>query len=528
MNKTIIININGIVFHIEEDAYEILRAYMTEVKMHFAGSPDSTEITTDIENRIAEMFTEILERDKRQVIFPSDVQAVTAQMGHVKDFDQESATGDNEEAFFTRENSAGPKKLFRDADDRLISGVCSGLAAYFDTQTLWIRLAFLLAFLGFGTGLFLYIILWIVMPVARTRAEKMAMRGEKPNLQNFKKNFDEEMEHLRDGVNRMTREARPFLYKVRDFLGELFTHIGRFLNSGGKIIIKAIALFFLAIFLFGLVIAVGSLVAVTGFWSGVETSFFPMNVLDPDFRNMLLTAAAFTAIIPVLALILFIIRIVFNARAINRTVSFTLLIVWIVSLSVTVFYAAKTASDFSNVAELDENIALVPKPLYVLEENSNVLSREDSLRYGLTGSEMRGRLRFDGLNRVGLPENLRITIERADGDQPLIVRTSSAMGRNYETALGRTRKIQYHIAQRDSVIGVDPGAILAKGELWRDQKVSLTLKLPLNSRIRINGDVERYMRNVDYWSCDDENGSRPHIFTMTTVGLTCRPDTVKN
>src|SRR5690606_18705577 len=89
MNKTIIININGIVFHIEEDAYEILRSYMTEVKRHFAYSTDNEEIVQDIENRLAEMFTERLTEQSKQVIVQQDVVDITARMGNVNDFDVE-------------------------------------------------------------------------------------------------------------------------------------------------------------------------------------------------------------------------------------------------------------------------------------------------------------------------------------------------------------------------------------------------------------------------------------------------------
>src|SRR5206468_3448432 len=96
MNKTIIININGIVFHIEEDAYEILKNYMTDVKRHFSNSADSLEITTDIENRIAEMFSEILQRENKQVIVEHDVAGVVEQMGTVADF--EIADEDNKSA----------------------------------------------------------------------------------------------------------------------------------------------------------------------------------------------------------------------------------------------------------------------------------------------------------------------------------------------------------------------------------------------------------------------------------------------
>src|SRR5450432_1649510 len=86
MNKTIIINMNGIIFHIEEDAYEILKNYMTDVKRHFLDSADSLEITTDIENRVAEMFTEILAAEGKQVIVEQDVHKVISQMGTVEDF----------------------------------------------------------------------------------------------------------------------------------------------------------------------------------------------------------------------------------------------------------------------------------------------------------------------------------------------------------------------------------------------------------------------------------------------------------
>src|SRR5471030_2852163 len=115
MNKTIIININGTVFHIEEDAYEILKSYMTDVKRHFLNSADSLEITTDIENRIAEMFTDILARDNKQAIVEQDVAAVIEQMGSVADFEtpEEGAPTDN----YTY--NTGTRTLFRDGEDHL-------------------------------------------------------------------------------------------------------------------------------------------------------------------------------------------------------------------------------------------------------------------------------------------------------------------------------------------------------------------------------------------------------------------------
>src|ERR1700739_4627311 len=228
MNKTIIININGIVFHIEEDAYEVLKNYMTDVKRHFMNSADSLEITTDIENRIAEMFNELLARENKQVIIEQDVKEVIGQMGTVADF--ERSEQDTEPSFTdTYYNMGATRRLFRDPDNHLVAGVCSGIANYFDINPVWIRLAFALIVFAGGAGIILYIILWIVIPKAMTRADRMAMRGEKQNLEGFKRNFEHEMAGMKQNFADFHNEARPFVYKARDFSGDFAHHLGNFI-----------------------------------------------------------------------------------------------------------------------------------------------------------------------------------------------------------------------------------------------------------------------------------------------------------
>src|ERR1700710_2207044 len=233
MNKTIIININGIVFHIEEDAYEILKKYMTDVKRHFINSADSHEITTDIENRIAEMFSEILERENRQVIVEQDVNSVVEQMGSVADFESAESDGKADQTTYTYNNREG-RRLFRDPDDHLLAGVCAGIANYFDMDPVWIRLIFAFCVLLGGSGLLLYFVLWIIVPKAVTRADRMAMKGEKQNLQGFKKNFEDELSSVRQNLSNFGHEARPFVYKARDFFGDFFHHLGIFLSGTGR------------------------------------------------------------------------------------------------------------------------------------------------------------------------------------------------------------------------------------------------------------------------------------------------------
>lgn len=197
MEKTIIINIGNTIIHIEESAYDTLKTYLNEVKLYFANHADDLEIVTDIENRIAELLTEQLEAQKKQVVDAADVKHVVAQMGSVKDFD--TIEENEEEPIFQSgyQHQYAEKKLYRDMDDRVVAGVCSGIAHFLNTDAKWIRVAVLLmAFLG-GFGILVYMILWIIMPKAKSRIEKMEMKGEPANLQGFQKNLDEELQAVK-------------------------------------------------------------------------------------------------------------------------------------------------------------------------------------------------------------------------------------------------------------------------------------------------------------------------------------------
>ena len=176
MKKNISINISGIIFHIEEDGYENLRKYLDSIKRYFASFEDSSEILSDIESRIAEIFLAKLNEGK-QVITAEDVSSLTATMGSVSDFkaaeEQELGTGEfaSAESKNNQSQSSGSatkeasKKLFRDKKRKIAGGVCAGLGHYFNVDPVWPRLLFALLVLGsYGSLLIVYIILWIALP----------------------------------------------------------------------------------------------------------------------------------------------------------------------------------------------------------------------------------------------------------------------------------------------------------------------------------------------------------------------------
>ncbi|MGV8880155.1 MAG: PspC domain-containing protein [Sphingobacteriaceae bacterium] len=530
MNKTIIINISGVIFHMEEDAYELLKSYMTDIKRHFSNTPDSLEITNDIENRIAEMLSEILKRENKQVIVTADIQEVIAQMGTTEDFISEDENSQQEEAYT---DFSANRKLFRDPDDHLLGGVCTGIANYFNIDSVWIRLVFALSFLLAGSGILLYVILWIIIPKALTRADRMAMKGEKIDLQGFKRNFDEEIKNVRTVLSDTHQKAKPFLYKSRDFISDFFDHLLTFIGGTGKVVLKVFGIGLLVIGFLMFVGFSGLFIGVVVFGES-HIAQFPFNIINPAYSNMMYISAFLLVIIPLIALILFTISVVFNRRSLNRSAGFILLLIWLVAFSFVIFYSAKTGADFRSKAAFNQTINLQPAAAgtYYLRLNTiKDFSPADSVKLGL-GKTFSGKVILNDDNDwiEEAPENVNIYIERADVAVPVLIETISAHGKNYEEALEHARSTQYNFVQQDSLLTFDSQLRNNQMTLWRNQRIKLTLKIPLNSRLVIPQTLNRYLNNVNFWDCidPDNNEKDPSAhFVMKEGGMECWKDTLK-
>lgn len=530
MNKTIIININGTVFHIEEDAYEILKAYMTNVKRHFMNSADSLEITTDIENRIAEMFNEILLKEGKQVVVDTDVQNVIDQMGHVEDF--EEFTDDNADGNTFNYNT-GERRLFRDPDDRIISGVCSGIANYFNMQPVWIRLAFALTFFFFGSGLLLYIILWIVIPQAVTRADRMAMRGLRPDLQGFKINIQEEMNAMRGHFSNLQQEARPFVYKARDFAGDFAHHLAQFLRGAGKILVKILGIVALLMF-FGMAIAlVVTLVAFVGFGQARYSHLFPFTIVENHHARWIYLSAFFTAFIPVMVVILVLISGIFHTRPVSRSSATTLLIVWLFALCTFIFYAAQAAGDFKTRASFTQTIKLTPTKdnVYHLTLNDvKYLTHEDSVRLNVN-DQFHGMIIKNNDDDDPEPRNVNINVIQSDNNQPELVEEFSAQGSDYETALMNARNTSYLFVQKDSILQFNDRLTRKHDDMWHAEEIDVTLKLPLNAKVVVDENLNDRigMNGLNVHDCKENNklnNATSAVFIITNNGAQCKIDTV--
>jgi len=201
MNKLIQVNIGGLVFQIDEGAYLKLDKYLSSIKRKYEKEEGGKEIISDIELRIAEVFNENAELGK--AIMMEDVDRIIEMMGQPEDFEEAS----DEEVYSERETKRS-RRFFRDGENRMLGGVCSGFGAYFDIDPLWIRLAFVAAFFFGGSGLLLYIVLWIIMPEAKTTTEKLEMKGERVTISNIERSIKGGARQFTDKTNEMGREIR--------------------------------------------------------------------------------------------------------------------------------------------------------------------------------------------------------------------------------------------------------------------------------------------------------------------------------
>ena len=193
MKKTISINLNGMLFNIDDDAYNRLEEYLRLIEAHFKDHDESDEIMNDIEARIAELLSERLGGAKKAVSL-NDIDEIISIMGNPDEFDESGQEHQNKQQYHY---SYRTRRLYRDPDNRILGGVCGGMGAYTNVDPVIFRIIFVIIFFGFGAGLLIYLVLWVVIPEATTTAQKLEMRGDPVNVSNIGSFIREEFENVK-------------------------------------------------------------------------------------------------------------------------------------------------------------------------------------------------------------------------------------------------------------------------------------------------------------------------------------------
>ena len=353
MKKTLTVNLGGTVFHIDEDAYRLLDNYLSNLKMHFRKDVGADEIVDDIERRISELFAEKLTAGS-QVITIEEVEEVIARMGKPEDIeavDTDTAstshngtnTGSSYGSGSWNADSANQatasvhRRLFRNPDDKMLGGVVSGLAAYLGWDVTLLRLLLLVILVcGYGTLIPVYIVCWLVIPEARTAAEKLSMRGQAVTVENIGKTVTDGFEKVSNGVNDYMKSDKPrtLLQKAGDTLVMI---VGLFLKVCLVIfaIICSPVLFifgvvFVALLFAAIAVAIGGGAALFSLFPMIDVVIpsSPLSAIVMYIAGILLVG------IPLISLVWAIFSQLFKWQPMHSGLKWTLLILWIVSAAV--------------------------------------------------------------------------------------------------------------------------------------------------------------------------------------------------
>ncbi len=335
MKKVLNITIGGVVFTVEEDAYEALSDYLDSIKAHFSKDKDGDEIVEDIETSIAEKFGK--RKNKDAAITHRDVSAVIDEMGTLKDFkklsEEEEDEEDNEKTA-EKNKDFSKRKLYRDPDDVIIAGVASGLAAYIGVETVFVRLVFFISIFFGGLGVVLYVLLWMLMPVAETTAQKLEMRGERITLHEIEKSVKKEVDKLKKkdltSVKNGARNIEAFLQKLFSALGKIFWLLVKILQKGGGAALVLVSISGVFVLSFGLTWQLTG-----GVIPNTTYTLSDFLILTPVMQNLFVVSVYFLVLVPLLLVFSLGYSLLRKRVFLSLPTVLLLLILWFASLGVT-------------------------------------------------------------------------------------------------------------------------------------------------------------------------------------------------
>jgi phage shock protein PspC (stress-responsive transcriptional regulator) len=521
MKKSIKINLGGLVLHVDDDAYDLLRNYLDQIQLRFDQVPGESEILNDIETRMAELFQEKLVPGK-EVINLADAREVVGIMGKPEEIgdagEEESGPAITPPPYSTR-----GRRMYRDPSNQRIAGVCSGLAAYFKMDPLFIRILFVVFTLAYGAGILIYFILWAGVPEARSAAEKLEMYGEPVNVYNIERQVRQEYPY--------DPAAPEFQQPVRR--SSQGTIIGRLVKGFAKIILvffKIIGFIIAFSFIIAGIAILGSMIglAVSGKAWFVNSDWNLNNIGFNEAMQFFVSPTAATigviglillVAIPLIGLIYGMVKINFRFKARDRIGAFSLSGIWVITLIVLIVlginegvqYATEGRTTVESQLVIPHNKKLIIKALpYPTEESDNLAELDYHNDFWISRQN-------DSVNLLIRPT---VRIEYSEDSVAGISTKKTARGANYRDARRFAEGINYACTVKDSTLVLDPVYRLSQHDRFHAQEVEITIDLPAGTSVYLDNSLKYLLSSVqnteDTWSGDlvgDE-------WIMTPDGLT--------
>lgn len=530
MNKTVNINLAGIFFHIDEDAFLKLKNYLDAIKHSFTDSQGRDEIIQDIEARIAELFAEKRETDK-QVIGMREVDAVIEIMGQPEDYKVDDDIFEDEETSHssysnTKHTEAKTekrnKKLYRDPDNSYISGVSSGLGHYFSIDPVWVRIIFIITtIITSGTFLLVYLIFWIVMPEALTTAEKLEMRGEPINISNIERKVKEGFDSVADKMKDV--DYQKYGKKVNSGATNFFKSLGNAVVTLLKVFVKFIGILIVLFAGSGLIGLLFTLLSVGtfGLFDAPWIDYVEMaNIGIPIWLGSLLIF--FAAGIPIFFLFILGLKIlVTNLRSIGTPVKLGLLGLWLISIFVIAFLGIRQATERAFEGEVIET-----KTLPISANDTLFLAMQGDNFYGNTlrrDSDM--EIKFDkNSEKILYSRDIRLIVKSTRDTVAKLEITKGAEGKSYQVAKERAAAINYSTNFSNNTLTLDGFFTTPAETMFSDQEIMIVLYLPEGTTLLAEENTASYHLNYSYNGDILLQGQEGHFLTIghkETICKTC-------
>ncbi len=512
MKKTININLGGLVFQIDEDAFDRLSLYIETLKKRFHDIEERNEIIQDIEYRFAELFTEKFNKTK-EVVSLEMVNSAIDTMGAPEEIEEEELFETENKTFDATNNRTfkSHKKLFRDPDNRVFAGVISGISQYLGiNDAIWLRIIMVLSvFAGFGLPILIYILFWIVTPYARTASDKLQMQGDLINLDSIqnevKKNINsDEIKRTTAVIADKASHVVPIILKVLGIILVLFF---------------AFELLFLTIALFG-----------GGFlFSSFNASYINL-ILNSGATYYIALISLYTLIATPLILAIYLGIMVFTKRKVNWVLSLTialfLMILSFIGVSTSAYNVVK---EFKVDAEQTNFVALenpsveelnIEFPYEKLEDNINMninLGEGENNDFNISGFKLFPSKKEIHINTV----ELKISVNKSDSIFKLS-KTAYSKGNSFEDAEENLTHITNNFENlMENTISIPRKLILENETKWRVQLLKYKLEIPIGKRVYFGDNAKKVVKQVifngDYSRSDLANNT----WEMTKSGLKC-------
>ncbi len=532
MNKVFNINLGGQPLTIDEDAYRLLENYLQSLHNHFRASEGYEEIMSDIEARLGELLREGM--GKRAIVMIQDVKNTVSIMGKPEEFGAEpmdesekvagtASNAQNTEGASQSDNGQKTgkkspiqtgKRLFRDEDNHVIGGVCSGLAAYFGVQeVVWVRLT--VFFLGIFTGLgfFLYLVLWIIIPKAKTTADRLAMRGEPIDVNSIAKSIETGFDDLSKKVNEFggdTEAQKRFGHQVSSFMTSVGEGIGNVLRGFGgvaKVVAAIISIIIIASIVISWVAAAIGLA-----WAAPVVGY----LTDEPWQGTLSVLVGFILVaVPTLELIFLVRRLLFN-RGTHVAVHLIIWTIWTINIGGIAYLASSFGKNFTHEANKVQSYNMTN----ALDTFNIAVARNPDNRVNVEFGDL--RISEDYL----MSENVNLFIKPSETGAFELTQEAMSQGRTDDEAKMLLSRINFIPSVTDSKLTVPAEFMIPKGLKWRGQVIDMTLKIPVGKVFRIKeADIDAWnVVHIDHKSGrvrGDCYGARVQTWRMTETGAEC-------